>query len=124
MTLVLDAGALIGVERRDRRVLAHLRIAELAETPVVTSAVVAAQVWRGARQANLARVLRGVGVEPLSGHTFRPVGELLRAAGTADVADAHLALLSRAGDTVLTSDPDDLRALLTVRDVRASIVPI
>lgn len=125
MTLILDAGALIAAERRDRIVLADLRNAQLAETPVLTSAVVAAQVWRnGARQANLARALRGVSMRGLTRSTYRSVGELLAVSGTADVADAHLALLVNADDTVLTSDPDDIRRLLRTRGVLATVLTV
>lgn len=125
MTLVLDAGALIALDRLDRRVVAHVRVAHQNDTPVVTSAAAAAQVWRdGARQANLVRMLRGVHVAKLSEQTYRGVGELLAASATSDVPDAHLAGLATAGDTVLTSDPDDINALLDTRGVRAIVIRV
>ena len=66
MTAVLDAGALIAVDRRDRRVGAMLRVLQQQSVPLVSSAAVVAQVWRRpARQANLARVLAGVDVRLL-----------------------------------------------------------
>lgn len=125
MTLVLDTGALIGIDRGDRVVLAQLWIADRDRTAVVTSAAVAAQAWRsGARQANLARTLGGVAIAALSEQTYRPVGELLAASGTADVTDAHVATLTHSGDTVLTSDPEDIRALLRTRGVRANVIQV
>jgi len=48
VAIVLDAGVLIGVDRRDRRVGALLRIAQRERIPVRTSAAVVAQAWRGA----------------------------------------------------------------------------
>ena len=42
-------------------------------------------------------------------------------AANADVIDAHLALLVREGDVVLTADVDDLRHLLTVMGVAAEV---
>ncbi|HET7388772.1 MAG TPA: hypothetical protein VFJ19_19130 [Nocardioidaceae bacterium] len=36
-----------------------------------------------------------------------------------DVVDAHVAVLTREDDTVLTSDVEDLRLLLATRGVRA-----
>ncbi|MGQ0844152.1 MAG: hypothetical protein ACT4QF_08450 [Sporichthyaceae bacterium] len=42
----------------------------------------------------------------------RVIGAVLGAVGGSDVVDAHLAMLVRDPDTVVTSDPDDLTALL------------
>ena len=39
-----------------------------------------------------------------------------------DVVDALLALRARDGDTILTADPDDIRALLAAASVRATVV--
>ena len=52
----------------------------------------------------------------------RPIGELLREAGTSAAADGHAALPAAAGDAVLTTDPDDLRKLLAVRGVEATVI--
>lgn len=125
MTLILDAGALLAVDRADRRVQARLAGARRTNTDVVTSAAVAAQAWRnGSRQANLVRAMRGVAVYALGDPAYRRVGELLAANGTADVADAHLALLVQDDDTVLTSDPDDIKRLLRTRGVVAAVIAI
>lgn len=51
-------------------------------------------------------------------------GELLSAAGSSDVVDALVALLAVPGDRVLTSDPEDLRALLQARGVVATVVRV
>lgn len=122
MALVLDAAALIAVDRRDRVVGAMLRVAQREAIPVRTSAGVVAQVWRDRRrQVLLGRVLAGVDAAPLDRARAAEVGELLGRARTADVVDGHLALLVRDGDTVLTSDTGDLRRLLQARSVRAGV---
>jgi len=112
---VLDAGALIGVERADRRVIARLDQA-LASLTVVLPTTVWAQVWRGgARQARLGRPrqARGLLLAPLTMASADEVGALLRDSATSDVVDAHVVVVARHHDPaiVLTSDPDDLRRL-------------
>ena len=123
MTAVLDAGALVAVDKRDRVVGAMLRVLHRDGVPVVTSGGVVAQVWRdGSRQANLARILTGVVVDPLDDVVARRVGELLRQNRSDDPVDAHVALLVHPDDQVITSDEPDLKALLCTRNVRARIV--
>ncbi|MGH9268345.1 MAG: PIN domain-containing protein [Acidimicrobiales bacterium] len=123
MTAVLDAGALIAIDKRDRRVGAMLRVLQHGGVPIYTSAAVVAQVWRdGRRQANLARVLSGVDVAPLDDHGGRRVGELLRASKSNDLVDAHVALLVQPEARVLTSDGADIQALLRSRRVKAHVV--
>lgn len=125
MTAVLDAGALVAIDRRDRRVGALLRVLQRAGVPVRTSAGVVAQVWRdGRKQANLARVLAGVAVLAIDETSSRRIGELLAATGTADLVDAHVALLCTSGDHVLTSDRGDIDALVRARTVEALLVEV
>lgn len=122
MKAVLDAGALVAVDRRDRMVGAMLRVLQRQGTPMRVSAAVVGQVWRdGRKQANLARVLAGVGIEPLGTDDGKRIGELLVLARSADVADAHVALLTAPADIVLTSDPGDIRELLHARNVQARV---
>lgn len=83
------------------------------------------EVWRDGRtQVNLARVLAGVGIEPLGGDDGKRIGELLGQAGSADVVDAHVALLVSSADVILTSDPGGIRALLQARGVVARLQPV
>lgn len=109
--VVLDAGALIAVDRADRRIIRLLELAEAVHVP----AGALAQAWRNpARQARLARAMAADGVElhPLDGQTARAAGQLCAATGTVDVIDASVALVARLVDgVVVTSDPDDLRRL-------------
>jgi hypothetical protein len=122
MKAVLDAGALVAVDRRDRAIGAHLRILQQQGTPIRASSAVVGQVWRdGSKQANLARVLAGVGIEALGKDDGKRIGELLALAGSADVVDAHVALMTAPADLVLTSDPGDIRKLLQARKVLARV---
>jgi hypothetical protein len=125
VTIVLDAGALIAIDRRDRKVGALLRVAQQHRVVVRSSAGVVAQVWRdGARQANLARVLSGVDVAPLDLPVAKRVGLVLGAADSSDVVDGHVAHLVEPGDQLLTSDPDDMRDLLGDRAHRVDMVTV
>ncbi len=120
MRLILDAGALIAIDRNDRRVAALIALARRLDADLITVAPVVGQAWRdGARQARLARALAMTSVVPTTLADGRAAGELLRATGGGDVVDAVVALQARPGDQVLTSDPDDLRALLDARGVPA-----
>lgn len=122
MRAVLDAGALVAVDRRDRAIGALLRVLQQRGTPIRVSSAVLGQVWRdGRKQANLARVLAGVGIEPLGADDGKRIGELIALAGSADVVDAHVALMTAPADLVLTSDPRDIRELLQARKVPARI---
>jgi hypothetical protein len=112
VALVLDAGALIAVERGDREVAALLKAERHAGRVPITHGGVVGQVWRdGARQALLARLLAGVEVVALDDALGRRAGSLLARAGQDDVVDAALVLLAADGDLILTSDTTDLAML-------------
>ncbi len=122
---MLDAGALIAIDKRDRRTGAMLRVLQRQRIPVWTSAAVVAQVWRdGSRQAWLAKVMSGVGVRALAHDDGRRAGELQAAARTHDVVDAHLALLVAEADQVLTSDVEDIERLLNARRIEATLTRV
>jgi hypothetical protein len=123
--LILDAGALVAVDRDDRAMLARLRAAQSHGLELRSNAMVVAQLWRDrrSRQVSLARLLRAVDVRAVEHRDGRQAGALLAAAGTADAIDATVVLLAAAGDRILTSDPTDLTRLATVAGNRAVIVP-
>ena len=126
MSLVLDAGAFVAVERGDRDVAALVKRERLAERSPVTHGGVVAQVWRGGagRQADVARLLAGVDVRSLEDALGRRAGVLLGRSGTADAIDAALVCLTADGDEILTSDPADLRALAEAAGVHVELVPV
>jgi hypothetical protein len=114
--MVLDAGAFIALDRNDRSMWARLAIARRAEQQIVTHAGIVGQVWRRpARQARLAQALKAVDVRPLTVQLAQRAGLLLAATGRDDVHDAALALVCEPNDVLLTSDMDDLLALLSER---------
>jgi len=77
MNAVLDAGALVAIDRRDRLIGAQLAL-QLRATPLRVSSAVVAKAWRdGRRQATLARVLAGVGREALAKDDGNRIGEPL-----------------------------------------------
>ncbi|MDQ3038103.1 MAG: hypothetical protein M3Y87_37270 [Myxococcota bacterium] len=90
MRIVLDAGALIALERRDRRMLALLAELVSARVPAHVPAGVVAQVWRGSpRQHAVVRLLstEAVRVHPLTEAMAYRVGLLLASSGTSDPDD-------------------------------------
>lgn len=122
--LVLDAGAFVAFERGDVRMRARLAAARKLGMEIVTTAPVVGQVWRdGRRQALVARLLAATRVDAPDEAAARAAGELLAATQSSDVVDALLAVLTREGDTLLTSDPADLRRLLDAAGVGAAIAP-
>ncbi len=108
---MLDAGAFIALERRNRTMTALTQLFAEANTPLVTSAGVVAQVWRGGqeRQVPLSFLLRRCVVVALDYAVARTLGRILGRTKTADPIDAHVVLLARERSwPVLTSDSDDL----------------
>lgn len=125
MTMILDSGALIGLDRGDRAMWVRLKAAVLAGEPPLTHAGVLGQVWRGGpRQARLSQALDGLDVRPLDEVLGRSCGELLAAAGLSDVIDAGVALLAADGDEVVTSDQPDLTTLLAATGRHVELVQV
>jgi hypothetical protein len=122
--LVLDAGALVAIDRGDRSMIARLAVAQRHGMELRSNAMVVAQVWRDrqGRQVNLARLLSAVDVRAISHDDGRQAGVLLGRADTADPVDATVVLLAEPGDRILTSDPDDLTRLALAAANRAVIV--
>jgi hypothetical protein len=112
--VVLDAGAFIAAERRNRAMVALIRLFVASKTPLVTSAGVVAQVWRGGgdRQVPIAYLLKRTIVVDLGRSVARTLGRMLGQSRTHDAIDAHVVFLARERNwPVLTSDPGDLRAI-------------
>lgn len=122
--MILDAGALIEVERNPRgRVFGVCRDAHIAGTLALLPTVVLAQVWRGsARQAPLSVVRRMCKAVPFTEDVAEAVGQLLALSGTADIVDAAVMVTAMSRDgAVLTSDPRDLQKLA---DAAGVVVPL
>ena len=126
MSLLLDAGALVAVERADRDTIALIKQELLAGRTPLTHGGVVGQVWRGGsgRQAHLARLLPALDIAGLDDTLGRRAGILLGRARMADVIAAALVLLATDGDSLLTSDPDDLASLAASAGLHVDIVPV
>lgn len=123
--LILDAGALLAVDRDDRSMIARLQVAQRKGMELRSNAMVVAQVWRDrkGRQVRLARLLPAVDVRAVNPSDGREAGALLADTGTADAIDATVVLLAAPGDRILTGDPGDLTRLAEAARNRAVIVP-
>lgn len=126
MTLVLDAGALVALERGDRAMWRRLEVERRSGEPPVTHGGVVAQVWRGGsgRQVPLARALAGIEVVPLDDELGRRSGVLLGRAGTTDAIDAGVALLAADDDRIVTSDPEDLHRLVVANGRHVDVIAV
>jgi hypothetical protein len=113
--LVLDAGALIAVDRGDRAMAAKLRVAQRSGLGLRSTGVVIAEAWRdaGGRQAGLARLLKAVDVKAVDQRLGQEAGVLLGKAGVTNDVDATVVAIAATGDCVLTSDPADIRRLVS-----------
>jgi hypothetical protein len=122
--IVLDAGALIALDRGDKRMIALLRRALAQGRAFRVPAGVVGQAWRDGRvQVALARFLRSEEVEivPLDEQLARACGELCAATNSTDVIGAAVVILARERrDPIVTSDPHDLRHL----DPAAQLIPV
>ncbi len=112
MTLLLDRGALVALERDERAMWVRLKSCLVAGVAPMTHAGVLAQVWRGgSRQARLSQALAGIAVVPLDERLGRATGELLGRTGGSDLVDAALVLLAVDGDDIVTAERHDFEVL-------------
>jgi predicted nucleic acid-binding protein len=113
--ITLDAGGLIALDRNDRRVLVLLARAKESGMRITIPATALAQAMRNpSRQARLCRLIRQPGTDliPLNGPDATEAGLLLARTSTSDIVDAHVIVCARrAGQTVVTSDPRDLKRI-------------
>jgi len=113
--VTFDTGAMIALDRDDRRVLALLARAEEVGARVTIPATALAQaIRRPARQARLSRLVRQptTKVVALDAHDATRVGVLLAASRTKDITDAHVVVCARRHrEPIATSDPIDLHRL-------------
>jgi hypothetical protein len=123
MSLVLDAGALIALERDERASWVRIKTAQTRGEVPLTNAAVLGQVWRGGpRQARLSQALAGMDIRPLDEGLGRVAGELLGASRQSNLIDASIVLVANDGDEIVTSDPEDLRPLAAARGLHIELV--
>ena len=113
--ITFDTGALIAIERRSTRMQALLDEIDRRDWAVAVPAGAVAQAWRGgARQSRIVALLSDERTEvvALDDPAARAVGLLCGRSGHADVVDVSVAVCARQRNLhVVTSDPDDLRAI-------------
>jgi len=114
--LVLDAGALQALERRNIRLLVDLKRAGELGLPIRIPAGSLAQSWRGGpRSASIARLLKHAStVVQMDERSAKEIGEFLAhlrlpEGEKPDIVDAHVALVARATRSLVwTTDPSDM----------------
>ena len=108
MGLTFDTGALIALERRDRRMVAVWQAALEDGVRITVPAPVLAEWWRGQR-GPMARLADAVEVEPLVRETSEAIGLVLAKVSGATLVDVAVVLAASCrGDVVYTSDMGDL----------------
>lgn len=114
--VIYDAGALVAADKNQRLFLrAHDLFLRDGVRPLLPAPVLS-QVWLpGVKHAVLHRVVSGCTVIPYTDEAAREVARLCRKAGSTDVVDGFVAFTAlRHGQApVITSDVDDIRALLS-----------
>jgi hypothetical protein len=120
--IVYDTGALVAGERSDRQMWAlHDAALRRGIAPTVPAAVLA-QAWRGGPQARLSQMLRGCSVLEMDEPIARAAGSLCGSAGTSDVVDASVvAAAASRHAAIVTSDPTDIRKLLSATNIDVPI---
>lgn len=119
-----DTGALIAADRHDRRMWA-LHAGYLAEevSPTVPAPVLAEASRGGPRQTGLARLIRLCVIEPMTEAHARDVGVLAGRAAHSDIVDvAVVEGATRRGDSIVTSDPEDIEIIATASGSQIVIV--
>lgn len=121
-TIVLDSGAFVAAERRDRR-LATFLAADKDATILIPAAVVA-EIWRRSPRARSTALIESAnGVVPLTHERAQDIGELHGTSSTLQIVDASVAALAIASapSLVLSSDVHDIEALVKAAGVTCRI---
>ena len=119
--IVLDAGSLISAESRSRIVWSVYDESLKTGQELVVTTPVLAQVWRdGRRQAVISSFLRRCVIDAPSERAAKRAGELLGRTGTSDALDALVVAtaIERGATMILTTDPNDLKALVDATGLR------
>jgi predicted nucleic acid-binding protein len=121
---VYDAGALIALDKNDRRMWARHKLALDDERDIHVPAIVIGQAWRDARrQVELWQALAGCRVDPVGLDASKAAGVLCGKAGTADVVDATVVVTAAAVRAIVwTSDYREIGALASVSGMRPKLV--
>ena len=119
-----DAGALIAIDKDDRRMWARYQVALDDGRDLRVPAVVVGQAWRNARrQVRLGQFLAACHVDQVGLETSKAAGILCGRTGTSDVVDVTVVVMAAAtGAVIWTSDPEDIKALVDASGPRPAVV--
>lgn len=113
-SLTLDTGALIALERGDKRMRTIARTARISGVVLIVPAPVVIEWWRGTRRHRHLQtsILEAVHVEPTTAELAKLAGEAIGAtAGSTPIDALVMASAAQRGDVVYTSDLEDLQRL-------------
>ena len=114
---VFDTGALVAIERRQQSMVRiHRAAIEAGHTIVVVTPVIAEWWRKGRREKERKQLLRTFAIEPPNEHVAKLAGEAVGIVGVGVVDALVMASASVRGDTVFTTDFDDLDRLRDVFD--------
>jgi predicted nucleic acid-binding protein len=109
--ITLDTGALIALERGEKRMRSVVRGAIEHDVILTVPAVVLIEWWRGGKGDRQRHVIAGMTIEPTSERIAMAAGEALATMQASAVDAAVMASAALRGDVVYTSDFDDLQQL-------------
>jgi hypothetical protein len=122
--LTLDTGALIAADKDSAIMAALVKTAVQRRSPMTVPAPVLAQAWRK-NNPKIALLLKACRITALDEGVARAVGNLLAEAGGSDIVDAAVVLgASSRGDSVVTSDREDIERLATALGTHLNIIAI
>lgn len=123
--VIYDAGALVAADKNEQSFLyGHQQLLRNGFKPLIPAPVLA-QAWLpGSKHATMHRVVEGCEVVAFTENEARDVASLCRDARITDVVDGFVALiaLKKGCVPVVTSDVDDIRALMATKARAAAIV--
>ena len=111
--LTLDTGALIALERGQKRMREIVARARCNRVPVTVPAVVLIEWWRAGFGQRHRDILSPMLIEPTNERIARAAGEALTTIPVSIVDAAVMASAALRGDVVVTSDVGDLGRLQT-----------
>lgn len=123
---MLDAGAFIAAERRDRTVAEFVNAALHEKVPIVLPAPVLCEVWKRTPRHGSIGLRRNVNETVSLGENLsEEVGRLLDSDKSTQLVDAVVALIAvkKRPSLVLTSDPDDIVAFVKAIGATCAIAP-
>jgi hypothetical protein len=123
-TVILDSGAFIAAERHSQRLAAYIGQSGEQGATILIPAAAVAEVWREPPRHRSAVLLDNVdSVIEMSLGRAKAIGALMGVSRSTQIVDASVARIAYEArpSLVLTSDPDDIAALVRALDGTASI---